>query len=130
MERVCQFLKDAGTYFLATEEGDQPRVRPFGTVDIFEDKLYIQTGLSKDVAKQMLADPKVELCAVDGQSWLRVAATAVWDDDIAAQEHMLEGYPHLRAMYTPGDGNSAVFWLKDGTATFASFTAPPRTVTF
>ena len=130
MQEVYDFLKKCGAYYLATVEGDQPRVRPFGTVDIYKDRLYIQTGLSKDVAKQMLANPKVELCAFDGQSWLRVAATAVWDDDIAAQEHMLEGYPHLRAMYTPGDGNSAVFWLKDATATFASFTAPPRTVTF
>ena len=89
-------------------------------------------GLKKaqEEAKQMLANPRVELCAFDGQEWLRLAATAVWDEDIAAQEHMLEGYPHLRAMYTPGDGNSAVFYLKDAKAVFSSFTAAPRTVTF
>ena len=130
MKEVYDFIKKCGTYYLATVEGDQPRVRPFGTVDIFEGKLYIQTGLSKDVAKQMLKNGKVELCAFDGQQWLRLAATAVWEDSVPAQEHMLQGYPQLRAMYTPGDGNSAVFWLKDATATFASFTAPPRTVTF
>ena len=130
MQEVYEFIKKCGTYYLATVEGDQPRVRPFGTVDIFEGKLYIQTGLSKDVAKQMLKNGKVELCAFDGQQWLRLAATAVWEDNVPAQEHMLQGYPHLRAMYTPGDGNSAVFWLKDGKATFASFTAPPRTVSF
>ena len=89
-----------------------------------------QNERRKDVAKQMLKNGKVELCAFDGQQWLRLAATAVWEDSVPAQEHMLQGYPQLRAMYTPGDGNSAVFWLKDATATFASFTAPPRTVTF
>ena len=130
MKEVYDFLKKCGTYYLATVEGDQPRVRPFGTIDCYKDRLYIQTGLSKDVAKQMLANPRVELCAFDGQEWLRLAATAVWDEDIAAQEHMLEGYPHLRAMYTPGDGNSAVFYLKDAKAVFSSFTAAPRTVTF
>ena len=130
MKEVYEFIKKCGTYYLATVEGDQPRVRPFGTVDIFEGKLYIQTGLSKDVAKQMLKNGKVELCAFDGQQWLRLAATAVWEDSVPAQEHMLQNYPQLRAMYTPGDGNSAVFRLKDATATFASFTAPPRTVTF
>ena len=130
MERVLEFLKENPIYMLATMDGDQPRVRPFGTVDIFEDKLYIQTGLSKDVAKQMRKNGKVELCAFDGQQWLRLAATAVWEDSVPAQEHMLQNYPQLRAMYTPGDGNSAVFRLKDATATFASFTAPPRTVTF
>ena len=130
MKEVYDFLKKCGTYYLATVEGDQPRVRPFGTIDCYKDRLYIQTGLSKDVAKQMLANPRVELCAFDGQEWLRLAATAVWDKDIAAQEHMLEGYPHLRAMYTPGDGNSAVFYLKDAKAVFSSFTAAPRTVTF
>ena len=130
MKEVYDFLKKCGTYYLATVEGDQPRVRPFGPIDCYKDRLYIQTGLSKDVAKQMLANPRVELCAFDGQEWLRLAATAVWDEDIAAQEHMLEGYPHLRAMYTPGDGNSAVFYLKDAKAVFSSFTAAPRTVTF
>ena len=130
MNTVNDFLKQAGVYYLATVEGDQPRVRPFGTVNIFEGKLYIQTGLSKDVAKQMLKNGTGELGAFDGPQWLRLAATAVWEDSVPAQEHMLQGYPQLRAMYTPGDGNSAVFWLKDATATFASFTAPPRTVTF
>ena len=85
MEKIYEFLKTAGTYYLATVEGDQPRVRPFGTIDCYKDRLYIQTGLSKDVAKQMLANPRVELCAFDGQEWLRLAATAVWDEDIAAQ---------------------------------------------
>ena len=130
VERVCAFLDQAQVYYLATAEGDQPRVRPFGTALVYEGKLYIQTGKVKAVSRQMQADPKVELCAFDGQQWLRLAATAVWEDSVPAQEHMLQGYPQLRAMYTPGDGNSAVFWLKDATATFASFTAPPRTVTF
>ena len=130
LEKVVRFLDETKAYYLATAEGDQPRVRPFGTVLLFNGKLYIQTGKVKEVSRQLHANPRAELCAFDGQTWLRVAAEAVWDDDVAAQEHMLEGYPNLRAMYTPGDGNSAVFYLKNAKAVFASFTAPPRTVTF
>ena len=130
MQQVYDFLKKCGTYYLATVEGEQPRVRPFGTVDLFEGKLYLQTGLSKSVAQQLKADPKVELCALDGERWLRVAATAVYDDNIEAQKHMLAAYPSLQAMYQPGDGNTAVYYLKDATATFSSFTAAPEVVRF
>ncbi|MEI3130094.1 MAG: pyridoxamine 5'-phosphate oxidase family protein [Oscillospiraceae bacterium] len=130
MQQVYDFLKKCGTYYLATVEGEQPRVRPFGTVDLFEGKLYLQTGLSKSVAQQLKADPKVELCAFDGERWLRVAATAVYDDNIEAQKHMLAAYPSLQAMYQPGDGNTAVYYLKDATATFSSFTAAPEVVRF
>ena len=130
MQQVYDFLKKCGTYYLATVEGEQPRVRPFGTVDLFEGKLYLQTGLSKSVAQQLKADPKVELCAFDGARWLRVAATAVYDDNIEAQKHMLAAYPSLQAMYQPGDGNTAVYYLKDATATFSSFTAAPEVVRF
>ncbi len=130
MQQVYDFLKKCGTYYLATVEGEQPRVRPFGTVDLFEGKLYLQTGLSKSVAQQLKADPKVELCAFDGERWLRVAATAVYDDNLEAQKHMLAAYPSLQAMYQPGDGNTAVYYLKDATATFSSFTAAPEVVRF
>ena len=130
MNEIYEFLKKAGTYFLATAEGDQPRVRPFGTIDVFEGRLYIQTGLKKDVAKQMLANPRVELCAFDGGQWIRVTAKARLDEDLEAQKHMLEGYPSLRAMYAPGDGNTAVFALEEGTAVIASFSEAPRTYTF
>ena len=130
MQQVYDFLKKCGTYYLATVEGEQPRVRPFGTVDLFEGKLYLQTGLSKSVAQQLKADPKVELCAFDGERWLRVAATAVYDDNLEAQKHMLAAYPSLQAMYQPGDGNTAVYYLKDATATFSSFPAAPEVVRF
>ncbi|MBR3311236.1 MAG: pyridoxamine 5'-phosphate oxidase family protein [Solobacterium sp.] len=130
IERVCTFLKEAGTYYLATADKDQPRVRPFGTAHIFEDKLYIQTGLSKDVAKQMAENPKVEICAFKDGVWVRVEAEAVLDERIEAQESMLDDYQSLRRMYTPGDGNTAVYWLKNAKATFSSFTAAPETVTF
>lgn len=131
MQEVYEFLKSCGVYYLATVEGDQPRVRPFGTVDIFEGKLYIQTGKVKAVAQQLLANPKVELSAMaaDGR-WIRISAQAILDENIAAQEHMLEGYPNLRAMYTPGDGNTAVFWLKDAAAQICSFTDAPREIKF
>ncbi len=130
MQEVCDFLKKCKTYYLATEEGDQPRVRPFGTAHIFEGKLYIQTGLSKPTAKQLAANPKAEICAFDGGTWLRVAATLVLDERIEAQESMLDAYPGLKGRYAPGDGNTAVYYLKDATAKFESFTAEPKTITF
>ncbi|OUN05464.1 NimC/NimA family protein [Flavonifractor sp. An92] len=130
MQEVYEFLKKCGTYYLATDEGGQPRVRPFGTIDLFDGRLTIQTGKVKDVSKQMLANPKVELCAFDGERWLRVAATAVEDPRVEAQEHMLEAYPSLKAMYQPGDGNTQIFALEQVTATFSSFTEAPRTVQF
>lgn len=130
MKEVYEFLKKAETYYLATMEGDQPRVRPFGTIDVFEDKLYIQTGLSKDVAKQMIANPKVEVSTMLGGKWIRVAAEAVLDENIAAQEHMLAAYPNLQAMYKAGDGNTAVFYLKNAIATICSFTEAPKTINF
>lgn len=130
MKKVYEFLKNSEVYYLATVEKDQPRVRPFGTIDIFEDKLYIQTGLSKDVAKQMLENPKVELSAMYESKWIRIKAEAVHDDNIEAQKHMLDAYPDLKAMYQPGDGNTAVFYLKNATATISSFTEPPETIEF
>lgn len=130
MKSVYEFLKKCKVYYLATVDGDQARVRPFGTIDLFEDKLYIQTGKAKDVSKQMQASPKVELCAFDGERWLRVAATAVRDDRVEPKKHMLDNYPDLKAMYDPEDDNTEVLYLKDATATFSSFTAAPEVVKF
>ena len=131
MQEVYDFLKQCQTYYLATvDENGQARVRPFGTVDMFDGRLTIQTGHVKDVAKQMKQNPLVELCAFDGKQWLRVAGRAVEDARVEAQEHMLDAYPSLRRMYQPGDGNTAIFALEDVTATFSSFTAEPRTVRF
>jgi len=129
IDEVCEFLKDAGTYYLATVEGDQPRVRPFGTAHIFEGKLYIQTGKSKDVAKQIEANPKFEICAFTG-SWVRVTGKLVEDPRIEAQQSMLDAYPSLQKMYAAGDGNTVVYYIEDGEATFSSFTDAPRTVQF
>ena len=130
MEKVCQFLKDAGTYYLATVEGDQPRVRPFGTAHIFEGKLYIQTGKVKPTSKQLSANPKAEICAFKDGTWLRLAGTLVEDDRTEARKSMLDAYPQLRAMYDENDGNTQVLYFKDAVATFSSFTAPPETIKF
>jgi len=130
MQSVHDFLKKCGTYYLATVEGNQPRVRPFGTINLFEGKLYIQTGLKKPVAKQLSANPRAELSAFDGETWIRVAATLVLDDRAEAQESMLAAYPSLRGMYQVGDGNTAVYYLKDGLATFSSFGGQPKEVRF
>ncbi|MCR5418633.1 MAG: pyridoxamine 5'-phosphate oxidase family protein [Lachnospiraceae bacterium] len=130
MNEVYTFLKEAQTYYLATTDGDQPRVRPFGTVDIFEGKLYIQTGKSKDVSKQIQANPKVELCAFKDGTWLRVSGKLVRDDRVEAKAHMLEAYPSLQGMYSAEDDNTEVLYFEGATAVFSSFTAAPRTVTF
>ena len=130
MNEVYEFLKQANTYFLATNDQGQPRNRPFGTIDLYQDKLYIQTGLSKDCAKQMLADPRIEICAMVNDRWIRIQAKACLDDNIEAQTHMLEQYPSLQAMYQPGDGNTAVFYLQDVTASICSFTEAPKVITF
>ncbi len=130
VNEVYDFLKKCQTYFLATIDGDQPRVRPFGTIDIFEGKLYIQTGKVKKVSKQMQANPRVEICAVDGGVWLRIAATVVRDDRFEAKQHMLDAYPTLQDLYKPDDDNTEVLYLKDATATFYSFTAEPREIRF
>ena len=130
MERVCQFLKNAGVYYLATVENDQPRVRPFGTAHIFEGRLYIQTGKVKPCAKQIQENPKVEVCAFHNGTWLRVAGELVEDDRVEAKKSMLDAYPNLRRMYDENDGNTQVLWFKNATATFSSFTAAPETVEF
>ena len=130
MQKVCDFLKAAGTYYLATVEGNQPRVRPFGTAHIFEGRLYIQTGKCKPVSRQLAANPKAELCAFLNGTWLRVEATLVEDDRFEARKSMLDAYPNLRAMYDENDGNTQVFYLKNATATFSSFTAAPEIIMF
>ena len=130
MQRVVDFLKEAGTYYLATVEGDQPRVRPFGTAHIFENKLYIQTGKVKDVSKQIHANPKVEVCAFKDGKWLRMAGELVEDDRVEARQSMLDAYPSLQSMYKADDGNTEVFYFKDATATFSSFTDAPEVVKF
>ncbi|MBR1673542.1 MAG: pyridoxamine 5'-phosphate oxidase family protein [Eubacterium sp.] len=128
MEKVYEFLKNAGAYYLATVDGDQPRVRPFGTVNVFEGKLYIQTGKAKNVSKQIHANPKVEICAFKDGSWIRVSGELVEDDRREARVSMLDAYPDLKAMYDPDDGNTEVFYLKDATAVISSFTAAPETI--
>ena len=130
MQTVHDFLKKVGTYYLATIDGDQPRVRPFGTINLFEGKLYIQTGKKKDIVKQINANPKVELSAYDGATWIRVAATLVEDNRTEAQECLLAAYPSLRGRYAVNDGNNVVFYLKEATATFYTFGSEPRVVQF
>ncbi len=130
MQSVYDFLKKVGTYYLATVEDGQPRVRPFGTVDLFEGKLYIQTGKVKEVSRQIAKNPLVELCAFDGEKWLRLSGRLVRDDRVEAKKHMLDAYPNLQAMYSPTDYNTEVLYFENATAVFSSFTEAPVTVKF
>ena len=130
MERVCKFLKEAGVYYLATVEGDQPRVRPFGTAHIFEGKLYIQTGKVKPTSRQLAANPKAEISAFHNGTWIRICGELVEDDRVEARKSMLDAYPNLRGMYDENDGNTQVLYFRNATASFCSFTAAPEIVTF
>ena len=130
MEKVCNFLKEAGVYFLATVEGDQPRVRPFGPANIFDGKLYIQTGKVKPCSKQIMANPKVEISAFHQGTWVRITGELVEDDRIEAKKSMLDAYPNLRGMYDENDSNTQVLYFKNAVATFSSFGAAPETIEF
>lgn len=130
MDQVEKFLKEAQTYYLATVEGDQPRVRPFGTAHIFEGKLYIQTGKVKDVSKQLHQNPKAEICALKDGEWLRVSGKLIEDDRVEARQSMLDAYPSLQKMYQADDGNTEVFYFEDAIAIFSSFSHEPQTIKF
>ncbi|MBQ9015998.1 MAG: pyridoxamine 5'-phosphate oxidase family protein [Firmicutes bacterium] len=130
MEKVCQFLEEANTYYLATVEGDQPRVRPFGTALLYDGKLYIQTGKVKPVSHQIAVNPKVEVCAFKGGKWVRIEGELVNDDDHDVKVAMLEKMPSLKAMYSADDDNMQMLYFRNATATFSSFTEEPETVTF
>ena len=128
--RAQQFLKKAGTYYLATEEKGQPRVRPFGTAEIFEGKLYIQTGKAKNVYKQLEANPQAEICAfVDGE-WIRIQCELISDERVEAKKDMLDKNPSLRGMYDENDDNTIVLYMQNATATISSFTAQPQVFQF
>ena len=132
MNEVYDFIKKCRTYYLATVENNQPRNRPFGTINLFEGKLYIQTGKKKDVSKQIQKNPNVELCCFDGEKgqWLRLSGELVRDDRLEAKVDMLEHYPELKAMYSADDDNTEVLYFKNATAVISSFTAPPKVINF
>ena len=128
INEVCDFIKKCGTYYLATVEDGQPMNRPFGTINLFEGKLYIQTGKKKDVSKQIQKNAKVELCCFNGGEWLRLAGELVRDDRVEAKEDMLNHYPDLKSMYSATDDNTEVLYFKNATATISSFSAAPRVI--
>ena len=130
MKRVYDFLKKADVYYLATVEENQPRVRPFGTINEFEGKLYIQTGKIKPTSHQLMANNKAEICAFCDGAWIRVACELVEDDRYEAKKSMLDAYPNLRAMYDENDGNTQVFYMQNVKATFCAFGKAPEIVEF
>ena len=130
MKEVQDFLKECGVYYLATVEGDQPRVRPFGTAEIFEDHLYIQTGKKKDVFKQIRENNNVEICAFKDGKWIRVTGKLVLDDRVEAKKYMLDMNPDLRGMYNELDDNTSVLYFESGQAIISSFTDAPKIINF
>ena len=132
MQEVQNYLKECGAFYIATVDGDQPRVRPFGVSEIINGRLYIMTGKVKDVFKQMDANGKFEICALkpSGSEWMRLSGILVNDDDLAVKTEFLERNPGLKSMYKPDDGNMAVLYITNATARFCSFSAPERVVNF
>lgn len=130
MKEVQEFLKTCGVYYLATVEEDQPRVRPFGTAEIFENHLYIETGKKKEVFKQIIANPKVEICGFQNGKWIRVTGKLILDDRVEAKKDMLDKNPDLRNMYSEFDDNTAVFYFESGEAVISSFTEEPKVIKF
>ena len=130
MKEVYEFLKDAKTYYLATVDGNIPRVRPFGTIDLFEDKLYIQTGKLKDVYKQIEKNNNVEICAFNNGKWIRVTGKLISDNRVEAKRHMLDNYPELRGMYNEEDDNTIVLYFESFKAVISSFTEPPKVIEY
>ena len=131
MKEVQEFLKECGVYYLATvDENNKPKVRPFGTAEIFENKLYIQTGKSKDVSKQIEANPYVEICAFKDGKWLRLSGKLVRDDRVEAKKDMLDKNPQLRGMYSEFDDNTAVLYFEHAKAVISSFTEAPKAIEF
>ena len=128
MEEVYEFLKKCGTFYIATEEGNQPRVRPFGVVNIYEGKLYIQTGKVKNVSKQMQINPNVEICSFLDGKWIRLEGKVVRDDRREAKVSMLDANPMLKSRYSADDDNTEVLYFEKAKATFCSFTESPRGV--
>lgn len=130
IRQVYDFLKKARTYYLATVDEGQPRVRPFGSLDIFEGKLYIHTGKVKPVYKQLKENPRVEICAMDGSEWIRIEGEAVEDDRVEAKQHMLDEHPSLKDRYSADDANTALFYIKNATATITSRSGKPVVIKF
>lgn len=130
MKRIYDFIKNAGIYYLATMDGDKPHVRPFGTINIFEGKLYIQTGIRKEVSKQIHKNPHVEICATskDGTKWIRLSGILKDDKRVEAKKDMLDHYPELRSMYNENDDNTEVFYFESGECVFCSFTDKPELI--
>ena len=130
MHEVYNFIKECNTYYIATIDEDQPRVRPFGTINIFDNKLYIQTGRKKNVAKQIALNPKVEICAFNGKEWIRLDATLIEDNRVEAKKSMLDAHPNLRSMYDENDENTLVYVLTNAKAEIHSLSEPTKTILF
>lgn len=131
MDEVLQFLKDNQVFFLATSLHNKPKVRPFGAITKYNNRLYLVTNNQKEVFKQIFANPYVELCAYGkDNTWLRVETTLISDQDINVKKQMLEDSPSLKELYSIDDGVMEVLYLKNSTATFYSFVTAPITYTF
>lgn len=130
MKEVQEFLKECGVYYLATVDNNVPRVRPFGTAEIFEDHLYIQTGKKKDVYKQIEVNNNVEICGFKDGKWIRIAGKLIPDDRVEAKKDMLDKNPNLRGMYNELDDNTIVLYFESAIATIYSFTDAPKVIEF
>ena len=132
VQEVRDYLHECGVFYIATQDGDQPRVRPFGVAEVLNGKLYIQTGKKKKVFKQMMTNPKFEITAVkpSGAEWIRISGKLVNDESREAKAYVLEKNPELKSMYSADDDNTAVLYITGGVAQFCSFSAPTKEIRF
>lgn len=118
MSQEAELLKAAGVYFVATTDGDQPKLRPFGVINEFDDKIYLATSNQKAVFAQFIANPKVQLSASLPDKWFRIEAKLVQDRRDVAKQSFLDNNERLKEIYE-GDAfkNLEVFYLTDITTT-------------
>lgn len=130
MVEIYQFLRGSGVFFFATCDGEQPRVRPFGVIEIYEGKIYFLTGKKKKVMEQIHKNSKVEICATQGERWIRVEGEVQMDERREAKKFFLDRNPQLRGMYNEDDDNTQLLYLEHATGTISSFVEDPKTYTF
>lgn len=129
MNEVVEYLKSCGTFYLATSEGGQAHVRPFGAVCDFEGKLYFVTNNQKKVYQQMKENEKVEICGMHKGTWIRVEGEVKEDLRREARAAMMDANTAaLSSMYTVDDNLMTVFYFEHGVAAIYSFTSEPKVI--
>lgn len=129
MNRIVEELKKTKIFYVSTIDGDQARVRPFSSCTEFEGALYICTNNQKNVYKQIMTNPKIEICGMENDgTWIRINGTAVRDDRDEARKAMLEDPTGPSNLYTLGDGLFEVLKVENPKCIKYSMTNDPEVI--